>query len=575
MKNTQLYPFERNRYYYGMLLSVEDLNAEQKYMNDKRRLLNRLIHGAGVVSGLNVVKIDERTISVENGLALDNTGREILVDLPITRKLSDIKGYDTAMSEHNRYMYLCIEYKEDEKGVGHSVSASESRSVSDRVREGYSIFLTSSEPESGLSTTNEMFTHSTVVYWDGELRIKHTMPRYINPLTEFEFKVEIETFTKRFVSLSYDIQLVCLNSTEDDSSVLSVKFNEMLYEKSGKYTLTYKLRANNVSDVEGTAAIDSSTFRLSFDNLTSDKTAQGKSAVSVISGSVREAVIHSVYDRSMDSVLREVMPQRLYLARINIINAGELYIIDSIDNVPFGQYVVGNPLLKALNDSCQGTVIQQVPVHDATVDFSQVLTEKNGISMANKEIASGVCRINLNIGSLKNKVFYSDEIVHTLGLGSVTIILGAVGSDGSTVYGSTGIFPNEVTEMEMAAKLNPSKGSFVIGVMMKNTVVAEHIDIKWTAIKDVDETISEQRDMKIMIKPNSLVVKPRENKYLEAICSNMTNKTVRWSVASPGGGEIDGNGLYTAPNVEGVYEVVAQSAVYNEVKASIMVVVRE
>ena len=54
----------------------------------------------------------------------------------------------------------------------------------------------------------------------------------------------------------------------------------------------------------------------------------------------------------------------------------------------------------------------------------------------------------------------------------------------------------------------------------------------------------------------------------------MTNKTVRWSVSPATGGEIDSNGMYTAPNTEGVYEVIAQSAVYPEVKASIMVVVR-
>ena len=97
MKNTQLYPFERNHYYYGMLLSVENFNAEQKYLNDKRRLINRLVHGSGVVSGLNVVAIDEQTISLESGLAFDSTGREIVVANPVTKKLSMINGYDSAM----------------------------------------------------------------------------------------------------------------------------------------------------------------------------------------------------------------------------------------------------------------------------------------------------------------------------------------------------------------------------------------------------------------------------------------------------------------------------------------------
>ena len=80
MKNTQLYPFERNKYFYGKLLSVEDFTFEQKYMNDKRRHINRLVHGVGVVCGLNVVRVDDTTISVESGLALDSTGREIVVE---------------------------------------------------------------------------------------------------------------------------------------------------------------------------------------------------------------------------------------------------------------------------------------------------------------------------------------------------------------------------------------------------------------------------------------------------------------------------------------------------------------
>lgn len=46
MKNLKYFPFERNRYFYGKLLSVDDFDAEQRYMNDKRRMLNRFLHGA-------------------------------------------------------------------------------------------------------------------------------------------------------------------------------------------------------------------------------------------------------------------------------------------------------------------------------------------------------------------------------------------------------------------------------------------------------------------------------------------------------------------------------------------------
>ena len=79
MKNSKIFPFERNKYYFGKLMSVEDFNLEQKYVNDKRRMLNRFVIGTGVVAGMYVVRIDERTISVERGFALDSLGRKSLL----------------------------------------------------------------------------------------------------------------------------------------------------------------------------------------------------------------------------------------------------------------------------------------------------------------------------------------------------------------------------------------------------------------------------------------------------------------------------------------------------------------
>ena len=71
MKNLKYFPFERNRYFYGKLLSVDDFEAEQRYMNDKRRMLNRFLYGTGVVCGMQVVEVDDLTVSLERGLALD------------------------------------------------------------------------------------------------------------------------------------------------------------------------------------------------------------------------------------------------------------------------------------------------------------------------------------------------------------------------------------------------------------------------------------------------------------------------------------------------------------------------
>ena len=571
MKNTQLYPFERNKYYYGMLLSVENFNAEQKYMNDKRRLTNRLLHGSGVVSGLNVVMIDEQTISVESGMALDNTGREIVVSSPVTKKLSMINGYNSALkSGSSPYVYLCLEYSDEEQGQAYDLAAGTGGQTHDKIREGYGLYLTSVEPEDDIDPVKSLYEQSVTVFSEENLRIRHVMPRFINPMSAFDFRVEIETLTSQFVSFSYDVQLICMTTENDDSSVLTVRFNEAYMEKKGKYTLSYKLRTNNVEDAQAVASVDPSTFLLTYDKIPSEGTVSGKSSAQIITGNVREAVFLSGYEKDMDTLLRSSMASKLYIARIDLVNAGETVLIEKIRNVPFNQYVINSQMQAAIMQSIGKERSEDMPV---LASAERVNAQPSRAS--DKDIRSGICRVDLSSGSLKNKVFYSEDIIHGLGLGSVTIILGLAAKNEGTVYGDAEIFKNDVPQVKLAAKLDPSKGSFVVGVMTVSTVLDDYIDVKWTAIRDVDETQGDKNEMKIMIKPNSLVMKPRESRYLEAVCLNMANKTPRWSVVPETGGNIDSNGQYTAPAEEGVYEVVAQSAVYPEIKASVMVVVRE
>ena len=124
MKNLQYFPFERNRYYYGKLLTEQDFNSEQRYFNDKRRMVNRFLHGSGVAAGLTVVGIDEKSISLEAGLALDGAGREIVAERPAVVRLEQLDGFSRLSEEKNRdFVYLCIEYDEKETMPSHSIAS--------------------------------------------------------------------------------------------------------------------------------------------------------------------------------------------------------------------------------------------------------------------------------------------------------------------------------------------------------------------------------------------------------------------------------------------------------------------
>jgi hypothetical protein len=73
----------RNKYFYGKLLDVMHFEMEQRYMNRKRWLLNRLSVGTGVLCGLEVVVADDgQCLWIRPGVAVDPLGREIIVPEP-------------------------------------------------------------------------------------------------------------------------------------------------------------------------------------------------------------------------------------------------------------------------------------------------------------------------------------------------------------------------------------------------------------------------------------------------------------------------------------------------------------
>ncbi len=87
----QLRQFERSRFFTGLVLTADDLQQEQGYHRDKARLHNRFLHGWGVVAGLRV-SVDQGTVVVAPGLALDCAGNELILHTEERVSLSGLTG---------------------------------------------------------------------------------------------------------------------------------------------------------------------------------------------------------------------------------------------------------------------------------------------------------------------------------------------------------------------------------------------------------------------------------------------------------------------------------------------------
>jgi len=89
----------RNNYFEGKRLTVDSFRVEQKYLLERRQLLNRAIHGWGVVYGFAITAGSPDKdpgpgrLKIGAGLALDQCGRELLqTETPI--EVTDLIIFD-------------------------------------------------------------------------------------------------------------------------------------------------------------------------------------------------------------------------------------------------------------------------------------------------------------------------------------------------------------------------------------------------------------------------------------------------------------------------------------------------
>lgn len=149
--------FKRARYFHGMLMTDRDFREEQIYHNEKRKLLNRTLHGWGVVCGLSIEAKtpNSSVIKITPGMALDCHGNEIIVckDFEIDLKKTDPHAEINKLcpDEETEYKYyVAIKYTEvcsDRSPVYAPTGGCEEKVCEyTRIREGFCVNLFKNPP---------------------------------------------------------------------------------------------------------------------------------------------------------------------------------------------------------------------------------------------------------------------------------------------------------------------------------------------------------------------------------------------------------------------------------------------
>lgn len=592
MNNKQYYSCERNNYFFGKLMTVRDFESEQTYMNSKRRLGNRMMGGVGIVSGLDVVLVDNKTFSLDPGMALDYMGREIVVPEPYVRRLNVIKGFEE--NKDKGIVYLCLAYKEDLKETTFSVASSgKSSGVSEeynRVSEGYELFLTSEKPKEEELKLDYLVNQRVKVYDKDGIKITLDVNKYVNPSKCVKISVIFEKENiEAPVNYSFKLSGEFFKSIEGEKD-LEIRYNETEISTFKSVKNDYYLYCDAASDALSDIVLDKKSFKLSVGKDEKKLEEDVKIPVSIKTSSIKDIIVNDYYAKNFTEIIEDVENKYIYLAKFHIVTNQLTYFIESFEKNPCKQYLFSNELINLLQD-VEGSEAKAPLIEPIKPEQEEVKPQVEELPEPKIDnIVTGVERINLGFNPKVGKSYYSYEFVHGLGEGNVALVTAIdnkanymTDDKGLLIFGDKGIFTKEeisisAPSVQIGAVVNSVKGTVRLGVKLLERTTAQAVDVRWWAFKPAE--IQEQQEdlvidenVRVVITPNTIRVKPLEQVRFEAHIEGAISQEVRWGMAEQNTGTIDNNGLYTAPSKEGVYEVKAYSVKFENKSDSAYVVV--
>ncbi|MBD5128359.1 MAG: hypothetical protein HDT43_00310 [Ruminococcaceae bacterium] len=544
---------ERNRFFYGKLLTAEDFIAEQNYFNTKIRLLNSLLFGSGVITGLNVIKTDERSVAIDSGIALDHAGREIIVPEPMIVKINELDGYDGFVRENTDYTraYLCIEYSETRTRPIHSIAGSALDDENDgpeynRVTEGFSLYITGKAPEGNPCESEDRALVRKNVITD-VIDVSVVFPRTVRAGEEFILETNIDKGNAdNEIELEFDLKLEALTAA-DGSEAEHITYKS-LTSASENETIRTKLRASlsfadkGIIKIENVKAV-CNKVRIS---------AAPVYAATEIVGENAFSVINSLKSR------KEEHRFGIYLARLELYVSPQYFILESVKSLPFSQIIPSVPELRAF----------QLRSEFAWKRHSDI-AENPVPPPVQPLINSGYIDIEIPEKAKKGQIFRSAEIPHGLGIGTVFISVGF--SDGSGIVFESSSVVNG--DFSCGASVNKDTGMFSVAVRLNRDHEKAALNFCWLASRLPEKTVSR----KLEIYPSVHYAGRYETVQFTVTHPDdgiWRNGELEWRVTPDNGGIITQSGSFTAFDKAGLYEISVRCLSEPDMTASAFLVVK-
>lgn len=574
MNNTKLYPFERNRYYSGKMLTSADFQAEQTYFNSKRRFINNLMYGAGVVCGYGVFSLDDLSLLIESGVALDGLGREIVMETSVVKKLSAIEGYETLQGS---VASLCVRYREEPLHTVYAVSQSASESGTEyeynRISEGCQLFLMDRDEAAEEYVMEAEFLTSTVIFENENYRISLVMPATVCKGRNVKLEVKVEKTTGQPQKLTYHgtFQIPAFLTPEGEHE-LEVAVEDAALAEGEVLVREYWMAVQNTDIIDTTVLLKSGSARAWVDGTAAEVISGCSMQVMISACKPEELVCRETGRTSLEMRNMAGVKEYVRLADLRIVRTESAYIIEEVIERDVKNYITA-PAQENLRNSYLEYFLKETDISRSVFGKTGKQEKESSPQQAPKvpEIATGTLEISLGESARKGDVRFSAEITHGLGKGNVYVSIGCEaieedpalqGSSRNTIYGNPELFrkeKNTMVDAETAVKVYNDKGSFMVAARLNEKVDCLVLTYRWVAIKfpaaEELELENKYHDKSISTDTPTVVMGSGDSHYFHVKFHNMPACSVGYELTEPGSGEISQEGVYTAPNREGVYEI--------------------
>ena len=571
MNNNKLYPFERNRYYPGKMLTSADFQAEQNYHINKVRFLNGLMYGSGVICGMGVFSLDDQSVLIESGAAIDGQGREIVIDSSTVKKLSAIEGFDRLTGDVVR---LCVRFKEQEIHNVYSVNRKEDDKEYEynRISEGYELFLTEGMKEDPAYQQETEFLAKEVLFksenYIGEVMIPATVCKGRN----VKIVLEIRKTSAQNVSLNCRglLEMPAFVTAEGEHEI-EIGVENLLLGEGESLQKEYWVHVQDTPALVSELILRSGTA-FAFENDSAVNTSSNFSLRVILSKiTPLELVSNQTGKLSLEMRGIGLMDDSVPLADLKIVRTANNYLIDTITEDTVKSYIL-TPAQILMRSQFLAYFEKEVDIQElGTEKTVQVAPQTGGGKTEFSNIATGTLEVPLGKNARAGDIRYSGEIPHGLGAGNVYVDIGyshvsddpeLAANQKCTFYGNPDLFSRKnepLSDVETAIKVLNEKGSFVVAVKLLRDVDYLTLTFRWVAIRfpsgDEMEMTEDYYDKSISVATPTVIMGTKESHFFSVRFNNMKSTGITYELTSPGSGEISSDGIYTAPAREGVYEI--------------------